>query len=180
MLFDYHRNTNYSVVDIDLIEELYRREYQEQVLGRRRLRMMNASQVVGPRRAATTGSRSTVEYLPTGERRERLDADAVVYATGYRPGRRRCACWARPPSLVERRRRRRCPRSTATTGCGLTSAGRRRRSTCRAAPSTPTASRSTLLSNIAVRAGEIVESVMARGAPARPAVAPVAPVARAG
>ena len=50
MLFDYHRNTNYSVVDVDLIEELYRREYQEQVLGRRRLRMMNASQVVGPRR----------------------------------------------------------------------------------------------------------------------------------
>ena len=29
MLVDYHRNTNYSVVDADLIEELYRRAYQE-------------------------------------------------------------------------------------------------------------------------------------------------------
>ena len=38
MILDYHANTNYSVVDADLIEELYRREYQEKVLGTPRLR----------------------------------------------------------------------------------------------------------------------------------------------
>jgi L-ornithine N5-monooxygenase len=86
MLFDYHRNTNYSVVDQDLINELYRREYQERVQGARRLRMLNASRVVdvrpGEGQDAHVGV--DVEFLPTGERTA-LAADAVVYATGYQP-----------------------------------------------------------------------------------------------
>jgi L-ornithine N5-oxygenase len=83
MLFDYHRNTNYSVVDQDLINELYRREYQERVQGTRRLRMLNASRVVDVRPGdGTVGV--DVEFLPTGERTT-LAADAVVYATGYQP-----------------------------------------------------------------------------------------------
>src|SRR5215207_1130016 len=40
-LMGYHANTNYSVVDMDLIDDLYRRAYQEKVLGRQRLRMLN-------------------------------------------------------------------------------------------------------------------------------------------
>jgi len=84
MLFDYHRNTNYSVVDADLINDLYRREYQERVLGERRLRMMNASRLCSVTESAHD-VRIAVEFLPTGEI-ESLDVDALVYATGYRPG----------------------------------------------------------------------------------------------
>jgi L-ornithine N5-oxygenase len=83
MLFDYHRNTNYSVVDGDLIEELYRRVYREQVLGRRRLRMLNASRLA-QLRARPDGVTAVVEHLPSGEQ-QTLEADAIVYATGYRP-----------------------------------------------------------------------------------------------
>ncbi|MEV4346682.1 lysine N(6)-hydroxylase/L-ornithine N(5)-oxygenase family protein [Actinoplanes sp. NPDC049596] len=83
MLFDYHRNTNYSVVDGELIDELYRRSYREKVLGRSRLRMMRASRVAELIPAAD-GVTAVVEDLPTGERTT-LAADAIVYATGYRP-----------------------------------------------------------------------------------------------
>ncbi|MFJ5262400.1 lysine N(6)-hydroxylase/L-ornithine N(5)-oxygenase family protein [Streptomyces sp. NPDC088387] len=82
-LYDYHRSTNYSVVDMDLIEALSRTMYQEQVQGRQRLRMMNVSRL----REVTAGEddvKVTVEFLPTGER-EVLGADLLVYATGYRP-----------------------------------------------------------------------------------------------
>ncbi|MEU8122918.1 SidA/IucD/PvdA family monooxygenase [Spirillospora sp. NPDC049024] len=82
MLFEYSRNTNYSVVDLDLIDELYRRAYAEKVAGAERLRILNASRVLdvadGP-----AGLRVRVAFLPTGEVTA-LDADAVVYATGYR------------------------------------------------------------------------------------------------
>lgn len=82
-LFDYHRSTNYSVVDMDLIESLSRTMYQEKVQGRQRLRMMNVSRI---REVGVHGSgvRVAVEFLPTGER-EVLEADLLVHATGYRP-----------------------------------------------------------------------------------------------
>ncbi|ONI81176.1 L-lysine 6-monooxygenase [Actinosynnema sp. ALI-1.44] len=82
-LMGYHANTNYSVVDIDLINELYRREYQEKVRGARRLRLFN---VARPAQVLRTedGVRVTVETLTTGERTV-LDADVVVFATGYLP-----------------------------------------------------------------------------------------------
>ncbi|MET7526531.1 SidA/IucD/PvdA family monooxygenase [Streptomyces sp900116325] len=82
-LFDYHRGTNYSVVDMDLIEALSRTMYQEKVQGRERLRMMNVSRI---REVETGGDRLdiTVEYLPTGER-DMLTADLLVHATGYQP-----------------------------------------------------------------------------------------------
>ncbi|MBT2415222.1 lysine N(6)-hydroxylase/L-ornithine N(5)-oxygenase family protein [Streptomyces sp. ISL-12] len=82
-LFDYHRSTNYSVVDTELIESLSRTMYQERVQGRQRLRMLNVSRI---REVETRAHdvRVTVEYLPTGER-ELLTSDVLVYATGYRP-----------------------------------------------------------------------------------------------
>lgn len=82
-LMGYHANTNYSVVDIDLINDLYRREYQEKVRGARRLRLFN---VARPAQVLRTddGVRVTVETLTTGERTV-LDADVVVFATGYLP-----------------------------------------------------------------------------------------------
>lgn len=82
MLFEYSRNTNYSVVDLDLIDELYRRAYAEKVAGAERLRILNASRLLDVRDGAG-GVRVTVGFLPTGESAD-LDADALVYATGYR------------------------------------------------------------------------------------------------
>ncbi|MGH3751628.1 MAG: lysine N(6)-hydroxylase/L-ornithine N(5)-oxygenase family protein [Pseudonocardiaceae bacterium] len=83
MLLDYHRNTNYSVVDIDLIEDLYRRVYRERVHGRRRLHIRNASRVTGTQETPE-GVVVTVEFLPTGQT-ETVPCDALIYATGYQP-----------------------------------------------------------------------------------------------
>jgi L-ornithine N5-oxygenase len=83
LILDYHANTNYSVVDTDLIEELYRRTYQEKVLGTQRLRLFNVSRVVETIETEV-GVRATVESLTTQEKTV-LDCDVLVYATGYRP-----------------------------------------------------------------------------------------------
>ncbi|MET0136354.1 MAG: SidA/IucD/PvdA family monooxygenase, partial [Kibdelosporangium sp.] len=58
-LMDYHANTNYSVVDIDLIDELYRREYREKVRGTNRLRVFNVSRATQVVRTGQ-GVRATV------------------------------------------------------------------------------------------------------------------------
>ncbi|MGW4944601.1 lysine N(6)-hydroxylase/L-ornithine N(5)-oxygenase family protein [Actinoplanes sp. NPDC004185] len=80
-LMSYHANTNYSVVDMDLIDDLYRRAYQEKVLGKQRLRMLNVSRLTevtdGPDQVV-----ASVRSLVTGET-QRLAADVVVCATGY-------------------------------------------------------------------------------------------------
>ena len=82
-LRQYHANTNYSVVDPDVIDDLYRRQYQQRIVGESRLRVMHASRVaeVNPH---DDGATVTVKFLPTGEI-TKLDADIVIYATGYRP-----------------------------------------------------------------------------------------------
>ncbi|MFJ7339700.1 lysine N(6)-hydroxylase/L-ornithine N(5)-oxygenase family protein [Streptomyces sp. NPDC101110] len=82
-LMDYHGNTNYSVVDIDLIDDLYRQSYQEKVLGTERLRFLNVSRLTGVKESPS-GVRATVTSLVTGEDTD-LDADVVVLATGYSP-----------------------------------------------------------------------------------------------
>ncbi|RSM74536.1 L-lysine 6-monooxygenase [Actinoplanes sp. ATCC 53533] len=80
-LMGYHANTNYSVVDMDLIDDLYRRAYQEKVLGKQRLRMLNVSRMTevadGPDQVV-----ASVRSLVTGET-TRLAADVVICATGY-------------------------------------------------------------------------------------------------
>lgn len=83
MIMDYHSNTNYSVVDPALIDDLYRRVYQERVLGVDRLRIFNVSCV---REVVETGTgvRTVTESLTTGEKTV-LESDVLVYATGYRP-----------------------------------------------------------------------------------------------
>lgn len=82
-LMDYHGNTNYSVVDIDLIDDLYRQMYQEKVLGTERLRFLNVSRLTGVEERPDK-VRATVKSLVTGEETP-LDADVVVFATGYSP-----------------------------------------------------------------------------------------------
>lgn len=83
-LFDYHRSTNYSVVDMELIEALYATAYREKVSGRERLRFLNVSRVRSVDPGAGGALDVTVEFLPTGERQV-LPTDVLVLATGYRP-----------------------------------------------------------------------------------------------
>ncbi|GAA4800932.1 SidA/IucD/PvdA family monooxygenase [Actinomycetospora chlora] len=85
MLMDYHANTNYSVVDPELIQQLYGTAYQEKVAGTQRLHVHGACRVSGVREPAQGGAdiEVEIEFLPTGEH-ETVPADVVVYATGYR------------------------------------------------------------------------------------------------
>lgn len=159
MLLDYHRGTNYSVVDADLINDLYRREYQERVQGQPRLRMLNASQVVatdpGP-----DGVGLEVEFLPTGER-SNLHVDALVYATGYAPtdparllGQAGELVARRPDGELAVERDYRVTLDAPAEAAVYVQGGTEHTHGIS----------STLLSNIAIRAGEIVASVAARRA----------------
>lgn len=80
-LMTYHRNTNYSVVDLDLIEELYRRAYQEKVRGRTRLHIRSVSQVTDVHDEGA-GITVRIRSQATGIE-ETITADAAVFATGY-------------------------------------------------------------------------------------------------
>ncbi|OII69369.1 L-lysine 6-monooxygenase [Streptomyces sp. CC77] len=82
-LLAYHGNTNYAVVDLDLSQELYRRVYLEEVQGRPRLHVHRVSRVRSCTETAD-GVEVEVESLVTGEV-TRLVVDGVVHATGYRP-----------------------------------------------------------------------------------------------
>jgi L-ornithine N5-oxygenase len=156
-LFSYHRNTNYSVVDAELIEELYGRVYQESVEGRPRLRMMNTSRVVSVR-ARPPGVEVTVENLSSGDCRP-LVADALIYATGYRPV---------DPGLVLGEAAELCCRDED----GLLRVGRDYRVSMRyplsggiylqGGTEHTHGITSSLLSNAAVRAGEILHSLLDR------------------
>ncbi|MGH8903596.1 MAG: lysine N(6)-hydroxylase/L-ornithine N(5)-oxygenase family protein [Egibacteraceae bacterium] len=155
MLFDYHRNTNYSVVDTELIQELYRRVYQEKVQGRQRLRVLNASRLVGVD-MTDEGVDVMVEHMPTGERTV-LTTDVLVYATGYRPvdavrllGKAGRLCLRDEEGMVCVERDYRLVTSAPTRG-GIYLQGGTEHSHGITA---------TLLSGIAVRAGEIVQSVV--------------------
>ncbi|WP_252440360.1 lysine N(6)-hydroxylase/L-ornithine N(5)-oxygenase family protein [Pseudonocardia humida] len=79
-----HRNTNYSVVDPELIRSLHDRHYAERVEGRERLRFRNVSAVTALHRG-DDGVRVVVRSDLDGQETA-LAADAVVFATGYRSG----------------------------------------------------------------------------------------------
>ncbi|MFF3941618.1 lysine N(6)-hydroxylase/L-ornithine N(5)-oxygenase family protein [Streptomyces phaeofaciens] len=77
----YHRNTNYAVVDADVIRALYQRAYDEQVRGSRRLHFRNLTRVDQVEQlgsAARVVLRSLLD-----DRTEELAVDALVFATGY-------------------------------------------------------------------------------------------------
>ncbi|MGW4323061.1 SidA/IucD/PvdA family monooxygenase, partial [Streptomyces sp. NPDC004684] len=82
-LLTYHANTNYSVVDGELIEQLYRTAYQEKVAGAERLRILNTTALTAVEERPD-GARAVLRPLIGGEPYA-LDCDAVVLATGYRP-----------------------------------------------------------------------------------------------
>jgi L-ornithine N5-monooxygenase len=82
-LLDYHRSTNYSCVDLSLIESLYRREYAERVSGERRLFFHGASSM-HVAQEDPGGVRVEITHNPT-HGATTLECDAVVYATGFEP-----------------------------------------------------------------------------------------------
>ncbi len=167
----YHRNTNYSVVDDDVIRGLYRRWYDDEVRGVRRLEFLNLTRVAGVKRAGAE-TRVSLQAGPDAEVRE-LTVDALVCATGYdamtpagllgeldrlclrdESGRYRVQRDYRIVTAPEMRSGIYLQGGTEHTH-GLTSS---------------------LLSNIALRSGEIVDSIVARRAEqdaASPAVAEI-------
>ncbi|MCY0950070.1 lysine N(6)-hydroxylase/L-ornithine N(5)-oxygenase family protein [Streptomyces sp. H27-S2] len=157
-LIEYHANTNYSVVDIDLIDELYRQEYREKVLGTGRLRFLRVSRLT---EVLETPSKvlATVESLVTGDK-EPLEADALVYATGYRSadslgllGEVEGLCHRDDQGRVRVERDYRVE-SDPELRCGVYLQGGTEHTH---------GITSSLLSNTAVRVGEILESIVGRG-----------------
>ncbi|WP_043617902.1 lysine N(6)-hydroxylase/L-ornithine N(5)-oxygenase family protein [Nonomuraea candida] len=154
MIMDYHANTNYSVVDLDLLRELFARAYREKVAGVERLRVLNLSRAVGLE-TRPDGVSVHVRSLVTGEV-EALGADVVVYATGYRPvdpldllgaAGQYCLRDEQGAPLVGRDHR---VRTRPELRCGIYLQG---------ATEHTHGLTATLLSTTAVRAGEIVDSL---------------------
>ncbi|MEU3885317.1 lysine N(6)-hydroxylase/L-ornithine N(5)-oxygenase family protein [Streptomyces sp. NPDC029041] len=158
-LMDYHGNTNYSVVDIDLIDDLYRQSYQEKVLGTERLRFLNVSRLTGVKETPSS-VRATVTSLVTGEETD-LDADVVVFATGYSPvdptsllGEVADRCLRDDEGRVRVERDWRIAADPALR-CGIYLQGGTEHTH---------GITSSLLSNTAIRVGEILDSLLGRGA----------------
>lgn len=153
-LLSYHRNTNYSVVDSDLIGDLYGRMYRERVAGRQRLHLHNMTAVAQQAQAGDK-VRLTLRHLGTGEFGSLL-ADHVIYATGYSPTdpaevlgdlAELCQRDAAGDLLVQRDYR---VRTVPGVTCGIYLQGSTEHSH---------GISSSLLSNAAVRAGEILASI---------------------
>lgn len=162
MILGYHANTNYSVVDADLIDALYRRHYAEKVAGQERLRFCNVSRIAD---VVDLDDRVelAIESLIDGVR-EVITADLVVYATGYRStdplwllGDDLAAVCARDgEGRLAIRRDYRIATSGFADGTPFTAG------IFVQGPTEHTHGiSSTLLSNVAVRSGEIVESICA-------------------
>jgi len=82
-VWQYHRNTNYAVVDDDLIRDLYERRYQDELDRQARLKFLNLSRAQAA--APVDGQiRVLVESLRSGAVTQ-LDVDLLVCATGYEP-----------------------------------------------------------------------------------------------
>ncbi|MEU5647272.1 lysine N(6)-hydroxylase/L-ornithine N(5)-oxygenase family protein [Streptomyces milbemycinicus] len=79
--WQYHKNTNYSVVDDEIIRDLYRRSYDEDVRNDWRLHFLNLTRVYDVQRAGTE-VRVRLQSLLDSESQP-LDVDALVFATGY-------------------------------------------------------------------------------------------------
>lgn len=155
MLVDYHANTNYSVVDLELIQELYRRAYQEKVRGTQRLRWINVARVTD---VHETGDEvvAVIRSLVDGET-SMLSADAIVFATGYEPsdatdllGDVAAYCLRDTDGRLSLRRDYRVETSPLVAGAVYVQG---------AGQDTHGLS-SSLLSNTAVRAGEILSSLL--------------------
>ncbi|MFD7623444.1 lysine N(6)-hydroxylase/L-ornithine N(5)-oxygenase family protein [Streptomyces sp. NPDC059802] len=155
----YHRNTNYSVVDDEIIRDLHQRAYDEDVRNDRRLHFLNLTRVDDVQRIGTeirVGLRSLIDVEA-----QTLDVDALVFATGYGA--------MQPTGLL----------GDLDRYCLRDAAGRHRAERDYRLVTTPELScgiylqggtehthglTSSLLSNVAVRSGEIADSIVRRRA----------------
>ncbi|NWJ72087.1 lysine N(6)-hydroxylase/L-ornithine N(5)-oxygenase family protein [Pseudonocardia sp. ICBG1122] len=80
-LWESHRNTNYSVVDDEVIRSLFQRQYDDEVRGVERLQIINLARVANIKRSGDE-TRVTIHSLARDEHFD-LDVDVVVCATGY-------------------------------------------------------------------------------------------------
>jgi L-ornithine N5-oxygenase len=160
-IWRYHKNTNYSVVDDEVIRGLHRRVYDEDVKNTHRLDFVNLARVVGVEQVAGE-TRVTVHSL-VDEKSHELSVDVLVCATGYDfmavadlLGELEACCLrdAQGRYRVERDYR---LATTPELRCGLYLQG--------GTEHTHGLS-SSLLSNIAVRSGEIASSIAGRRVPA--------------
>ncbi|WJY37090.1 SidA/IucD/PvdA family monooxygenase [Streptomyces sp. P9-2B-2] len=156
-IWRYHRNTNYSVVDDEVINDLYKRAYDDEVSGDRRLEFINLSRVTGVKEVAG-GTQVSVHSLVSDQAAE-FTVDLVVCATGYdtmAPGDLLgdlddyCARDEDGRYVVERDYR---LVTSAPVHCGIYLQG--------GTEHTHGLS-SSLLSNVAVRGGEIADSIVGR------------------
>lgn len=164
LIIDKHRNTNYSVVDPDLIESLYEKHYAELVAGTTRLHFHPISKVervdhLGEGLAVTVAS--GVDGTSAV-----LDADVIVYATGYRS--------TDPARFLRGISALRDDLGRVRIGADYCMAvdGTEAPVYVQGATEHTHGLASTLLSNIAVRSGEILDSIVDRGI--RPPTAAIA------
>jgi L-ornithine N5-oxygenase len=155
----YHRNTNYGVVDDADIRHLYQVAYDEEVAGVKRFHYLNLTKV----RSVERNGRGRTVHLrsPQGRGLQKLEVDAIVFATGYDtmdPAEllgdldRHCL---RDESGKHRVTRDYRLVTTPELSCGIYLQG--------GTEHTHGLS-SSLLSNIAVRSGEIADSIVRRRA----------------
>lgn len=155
----YHQNTNYSVVDSDVIRDLYRRSYSESVRNTKRLQFVNLARLSEVKRAGSE-TRIVLHSLRDNETQE-LSVDAVVCATGYNSMEstqllgdlnRHCLRDSTGRLRVTRDYR---VMTTPAIPCGIYLQGGTEHSHGLS---------SSLLSNIALRSGEIADSIIHRRA----------------
>lgn len=147
-----HKSTNYAVVAPELIEALYAAEYRERVRGPRRLFMRRASEVLATGETSAgidVEIRNNLDGLS-----DTLKCDAVVLATGFEPTSLGSLlgdlAWDTPVPPVARDYRLELPAEVAADIYLLGGTEKTHGLTA------------SLLSNAAVRAGEVLSSFLER------------------
>uniref|UniRef100_A0AAU2V5U6 L-lysine N6-monooxygenase MbtG n=1 Tax=Streptomyces sp. NBC_00003 TaxID=2903608 RepID=A0AAU2V5U6_9ACTN len=153
----YHKNTNYGVVDDEVIRDLHQRSYDDEVRGTPRLEFLNLSRVDGVKQ---TGEdvRLTMHSVRNDETYQ-IDVDVLICATGYdsmEPT--ELLGDLEPHCLRDEQGRFRVERdyrlaTSAEVSCGVYLQGGTEHTHGLA---------SSLLSNIAIRSGEIADSIAER------------------
>lgn len=158
-IWEYHKNTNYSVVDEEVIRDLYQRAYDDEVADHTRISFVNLARVLGVEQLGD-GARVGVRSTMTGQTFD-VDVDVLVCATGYDPmDPARVLGEVADLCLRDERGQYRVARdyrlvTVPELRCGIYVQG--------GTEHTHGLS-SSLLSNLAVRSGEIAQSIAARRA----------------
>ncbi|MEU8502457.1 SidA/IucD/PvdA family monooxygenase [Streptomyces lavendulae] len=155
-IWHHHKNTNYSVVDDGVIRDLYQRAYDDETSGRNRLHFRTMTRVDSAKRLTDT-TRITAHSMMSDSSYD-LDLDVLICATGYDPmdpakllgG--MDGCFARDEEGRYRVRRDHRLVTASDLACGVYLQG--------GTEHTHGLS-SSLLSNIAIRSGEIADSIAA-------------------